>query len=51
MVFVNPYFTTVIYTLFCRISLGGFLQMIGAPKIAFYLSGVVMGNYFFHPEF
>ena len=42
--FVNPIFTTVIYTLVFGNIAG--ISTNGAPKIAFYLSGVVMWNYF-----
>lgn len=42
--FVNPIFTTVIYTLVFGNIAG--ISTNGAPKVAFYLSGVVMWNYF-----
>ncbi|WP_278551608.1 ABC transporter permease [Elizabethkingia bruuniana] len=42
--FVNPIFTTVIYTLVFGNIAG--LSTNGAPKVVFYLSGVVMWNYF-----
>ena len=42
--FVNPIFTTIIYTLVFGNIAG--ISTNGAPKIAFYLSGVVMWNYF-----
>lgn len=44
MVFVNPILTTVIYTLVFGNIAG--ISTDGAPKVAFYLSGVVMWNYF-----
>ncbi|MDV3753388.1 ABC transporter permease [Elizabethkingia anophelis] len=42
--FINPILTTVIYTLVFGNIAG--ISTNGAPKIAFYLSGVVMWNYF-----
>lgn len=42
--FINPIFTTVIYTLVFGNIAG--ISTNGAPKVAFYLSGVVMWNYF-----
>lgn len=42
--FVNPIFTTIIYTLVFGNIAG--ISTNGAPKVAFYLSGVVMWNYF-----
>lgn len=42
--FVNPIFTTVIYT-FVFGNLAG-ISTDGAPQIAFYLSGIVLWNYF-----
>lgn len=42
--FVNPIFTTVIYT-FVFGNIAG-ISTNGVPKVAFYLSGVVMWNYF-----
>ncbi|WP_260142678.1 ABC transporter permease [Elizabethkingia anophelis] len=42
--FVNPILTTLIYTLVFGNIAG--ISTNGAPKIAFYLSGVVMWNYF-----
>lgn len=42
--FVNPIFTTIIYT-FVFGNLAG-ISTDGAPKIAFYLSGIVLWNYF-----
>lgn len=42
--FVNPIFTTIIYT-FVFGNVAG-ISTDGAPKIAFYLSGIVLWNYF-----
>ncbi|MCI0920769.1 ABC transporter permease [Sphingobacterium rhinopitheci] len=42
--FVNPIFTTIMYT-FVFGNLAG-LSTDGAPQVAFYLSGIVMWNYF-----
>jgi len=42
--FVNPIFTTIIYT-FVFGNIAG-ISTDGAPKIAFYLSGIVLWNYF-----
>lgn len=42
--FVNPIFTTIIYT-FVFGNVAG-ISTDGAPKVAFYLSGIVLWNYF-----
>lgn len=42
--FVNPIFTTIIYT-FIFGNVAG-ISTDGAPKVAFYLSGIVLWNYF-----